>query len=143
MPKAILKYTTTIEPAKTAGEIQAELVKRGAQAILLEYNNSGELVAMSFRLRKGQQDLHFKMPINVDGVLHHLHGKKIGGRYCTKQQAARVAWRILKHWVDGQLAFVDSGQADMVQVFFPYVQDSAGQTLYDRLIGEDFKLLSR
>jgi hypothetical protein len=36
------------------------------------------------------------------------------------QQAARVAWRIIKDWIEAQLALVESNQAVMAEVFFPY-----------------------
>ena len=46
----ILNYTTSIDPEKTAMEIQRKLADAKAQAILTEYNDNGLLNAMSFRI---------------------------------------------------------------------------------------------
>lgn len=48
------------------------------------------------------------------------------------QQAERVAWRIIKDWIEAQMAIIEAQLASMDEVFFPYMLDSAGQkTLYE------------
>lgn len=60
----------------------------------------------------------------------------------TREQAARVAWRILKDWIFAQIAIVQAEQADMAEVFLPYAQNDLGETLYDRIKGSGFLQLT-
>ncbi len=54
-------------------------------------------------------------------------------KYRTRAQAARVAWRIIKDWIEAQLALVEAEQVDMVEVFLPYAQVQGGRTVYEAL----------
>lgn len=46
----LLNYTTKVSTDKTVGEIQKMLAKAGAKAILSEYDNDGEVSAVSFKM---------------------------------------------------------------------------------------------
>ena len=90
---AILNYTTSINTEKTASEIQKKLAMAGAQAVLSEYDAAGVMCAMSFRIGI----MTFRLPINIEGVYEVLRkDRKIPKRLKTREQAARVAWRIIK-----------------------------------------------
>lgn len=137
---AILNYTTSVAAEKTASQIQAILGGGGAQAVMSEYED-GEISAISFRFEMEGQLLSFRLPINKEGVLRALR-RDCEPRYVNTEQATRTAWRIIKDWVEAQMAIVDAKQADMVEVFLPYLQDDTGTTIYNRLKGGEFKLLS-
>jgi hypothetical protein len=140
---AILNYTTSIAAEKTAMEIQAKLAKAKAQAVLCEYDSEGVLCAMSFRIQTRHGMVFFKMPANTDGVFRALHrDSKVPRKLKTKQQAANVAWRVLKDWIEAQLAIVEAEMAEIAEVFLPYAQDSRGQTLYRALEEQGFKALT-
>lgn len=139
----ILNYTTSITAAKTAGEIQAALVKAKAQAVLCEYGDDGVMSAMSFRVLTKYGVVSFRMPANTAGVLRALtKDRRVPNRLKTKQQAANVAWRVLKDWVEAQLAIVEAEMAEMAEVFLPYAQNSTGKTVYQSLEGGGFKTLA-
>ena len=138
---AILNYTTKIPAEKTAGEIQQILGKAGAGAVLLSYNSDGEVAAIAFQYAMNAQVLSFRLPINSDGVYRVLLRSSIEKRYRNEEQARRTAWRIVKDWVEAQMALVEAGQADLVEVFMPYLQDATGNTLYNRLKSGDNRLL--
>lgn len=138
---AILNYTTKVKADKTAGEIQAILGKGGALAVMSEYIN-GEVSAISFRLEITGQILSFRLPINAENVFSILKKEDIRNEFKNKEQAKRTAWRILKDWVEAQLALVESNQADMAEVFLPHLQDSSGQTIYEKLKSGGFKALT-
>lgn len=53
-------------------------------------------------------------------------------------QAARVGWRILKDWIEAQLALIETGMVTIEQVFLPYVQNDKGQTLYEAIADKKF-----
>ncbi len=56
--------------------------------------------------------------------------KKVPRSKCTNEQAQRVAWRIVKDWVEAQMAIVEAQLADMAEVFLPYAITKKGTTLY-------------
>lgn len=140
---AILNYTTSISTEKTASEIQAKLVKAGAQAVLCEYGGDGIMSAISFRIQTPQGLIFFRLPSNKEGVLRALKSnRKIPSKLKTKDQASRVAWRILKDWIEAQLAIVEAEIAKISEVFLPYAQDpSTGETLYNIIENKGFQNL--
>ena len=138
---AILNYTTKVKAETTAGEIQSILGKSGAQAVMQEYE-VGEITAISFRFEMEGQLLSFRLPVNTEGVLKAIKRDVTDGRYTNEAQAKRTAWRIIKDWVEAQMAIVEANQADMVEVFLPYLQDNTGETVYNRLKGGGFKQLT-
>jgi hypothetical protein len=52
----------------------------------------------------------------------------------TRERAEWISWRILKNWVEAQIALIESGQADPAQVFLPYVVERSGKTIYELFI---------
>lgn len=53
----------------------------------------------------------------------------------TTEQAARVGWRIIKDWIEAQLALVQTQMVTLDQVFLPYARTNTGETVYQRYIG--------
>jgi hypothetical protein len=139
----ILNYTTTISAEKTAGEIQSKLAKAKAQAVLCEYDDSGVMCAMSFRIMTKHGMIFFRMPANTEGVYNALRkSPKVPNKLKTRAQAANVAWRVLKDWIEAQLAIVEAEMADISEVFLPYAQGPDGRTLYKTLEDGGFKALT-
>lgn len=140
---AILNYSTTISAEKTAMDIQSRLAKAKAQAVLCEYDGQGVMIAMSFRVATKYGVVSFRLPANTDGVLRALtRDAKVPKRLKTRQQAANVAWRVLKDWVEAQLAIVEAEMAELAEVFLPYAQDQNGCTTYQILEASKFKALA-
>lgn len=141
---AILNYTTEVPAEKTVGEIQAILAKAGAQAIMCEYHLGGGIPShLSFRILTAHGLITFRLPCNIDKVLAVLKkDKRVENRYRNEAQAARVAWRILKTWVQAQMAIIETDMATVVQVFLPYAQDKEGKTVIERFEGSGFKALT-
>lgn len=126
----ILNYTTSIAAEKTASEIQTKLVKASAKAVLSEYENC-VLSHLSFKVDTVHGEMAFRLPANIDGVLKALvRDPKVERRLKTREQAARVAWRIVKDWVEAQLAIIEADMATLPQVFLPYAQTKDG-TVYE------------
>jgi hypothetical protein len=140
---AILNYTTSISTEKTAAEIQKALAMAKALAVLCEYDEKGVMSAMSFRLATNYGVVCFRLPANISGVYKRLtEDNKVPKRLKTRQQAARVAWRIVKDWVEAQLAIVEAGMAEMTEVFLPYAQNKNGQTMYEAVKEGGLKMLT-
>lgn len=141
----IKNYTTTISVQKTTNEIQEILGRAGAQAVLTEYDpgERGLVVAVSFKIRvAGDFLVAFRLPARIDGVLLTLKRQKgVPRRFCNREQAARVAWRIIKDWITAQLALVESEIAGLAEVFLPYVEMGDGETLYEKFSSSPGNLL--
>lgn len=76
------------------------------------------------------------MPDGVWQTLVQQNRKgKVPLRFATKQQADRVAWRIIKDWIEAQMAIVEAGIVSLDQVMLPYMQVGA-ESLYDALKGD-------
>ena len=139
---AILNYTTSIKTEKTSGEIQQILALAGAQAIMTEYDSERIMCAMSFRIDTPHGMITFRLPANAEGVYRCICSSNVARSYKTREQAARTAWRILKSWIEAQLAIVDAEMSVITEVFLPYAQNSQGQTVYQALEAGGFKQLT-
>jgi hypothetical protein len=122
---ALLNYTTTIDPTKTLGEIQRILAARGAKQIMTDYGVDGSPVGLSFLVPTAFGDRAFRLPANAEAVhkvliAQHRKGK-VDRRHATPDQAARTAWRIVKDWVEAQMAIIESGMVTIDEVFLPYM----------------------
>ncbi|TFD15500.1 hypothetical protein E3T26_06880 [Cryobacterium sp. TMT1-21] len=141
---ALLNYTTTISPEKSINEIQSTLAKSGASAIMSEYDDTGNIVALSFRLKMDDQFISFKLPTDwkpVQAVL--TEQRRRNSRIKTDEaQARRVAWRITKDWVEAQLAIIETRMVTTAQVFLPYAVTQNGQTMYEHVASNTSLLLT-
>jgi hypothetical protein len=141
--KPLFTYTTKIEADKTIGEIQQNLVRHGATSIMTNYTDNGYIESLSFIIKTYDgQNIQIKLPCNADPVLKILEQRNISRSLQTKEQALRVAWRIIKYWIEGQMALLETQMVRMEQVFLPYAVGRDGHTLYESMISNKFALLS-
>jgi hypothetical protein len=138
---AILNYTTKISCEKTIGEIMKCLVRHGATKIVTDYK--GQLpCAVTFCLVLKGTLVAFSLPANYDGVLMAMkEARNIPKRLITKEQAVKVSWRIVKDWVEAQMAIVEAQLADIAEVFLSYAITRNGNTLYREIQDNGMKML--
>ena len=128
----IKNYSTQVDAAKTCGEISGILAGKGARRINMEYDDTHQPVALSFTYPVYGFPVYFQLPCNISGVEECLKGQKgVSWQFQNREHARKVAWRILKNWVEAQLAIVDAGAAEMAQVFLPYAVQHDGKTMYE------------
>lgn len=138
----ILNYTTKIDSYKTITEIQQCLSKAGANKIIID-NKDGIPNALTFCINWNGSPVAFALPCNFKGVLRSMQkNSKVPRSMITDEQAIRVSWRILKVWIEAQLAIVESEMVDMAEVFLPYAITKSGSTLYKYLENDNTLLLS-
>lgn len=138
----LLNYTTKVDVEKTVQEIQKILAAHGAQAIRFDYID-GNIETISFIVEVEGHQIPFKLPTNwkpVQGVLQ-TQKKKNGRIQATEEQARRTAWRVVKDWVEAQMALVEIHMAKMEQIFLPYAMDHSGKTVYEVLMKGEYKHL--
>lgn len=135
---AVLNYSTKIAATKTVGEMQTALAKAGASRITVDYDEASPS-ALSFMLVTPHGPRHFTLPVNVEAMRALLISEDRAGRIrsgtraerTSREQAERVAWRVMKDWLLAQLSLVATEMVGMDQVMLPYLQiDSSGKTLY-------------
>jgi hypothetical protein len=134
-----LNYTTKITAAQSVGECQALLARSGASAVAVEYD-AGEPVGLSFRLDTPHGRRDFTLPVNIDGM--HAVLRKAdrdgmfaamhvrAGHFTSEQHAANVAWRVVKDWLEANLALIAAGMAGLDEVMLPYLHVAPERTLY-------------
>lgn len=127
----IKNYTTKISPQQTAGEISGLLAAKGALSIQIRYDQrSREPEAVCFSVEVEGREWFYQLPCNWRGVRLVLMNEA-QPRYHSDEHARRVAWRIVKDWIDAQLAIIEAGAADLGQVFLPYLMLGPDTTVYD------------
>jgi hypothetical protein len=139
---SLLNYTTEVPAYKTVSEIQHLLATHGAKAILHEYDDNGYIIALSFKIVLGKQEIAFRLPTDWRPILQILEHDPQARRRIrpSEEQALRVAWRIVKDWVEAQLAIVETRMVSLDQVFLPYAITKDGKTLYEKAKDEGFFL---
>jgi hypothetical protein len=151
----IKNYTTSVAEDKTVGEIMGLLAAKGARQIYISYDTSGRPEGISFlvaiKSASGEDPgvpVPFKLPCNFDGVFRALKSsyrdRHAQARFErspeSRAQSRRVAWRIIKDWIDAQMALIEAEQASLAQVFLPYAvvhgQGTEGReiTVFDKFL---------
>lgn len=92
-----------------------------------DYDNDGHITALSFLIDTPNGPRGVKLPANVGAVRNVLTKQKVK---CDRDQAERVAWRIVKDWVAAQMAILESEMVQMDEIFLPYMLNDNGQTLF-------------
>lgn len=140
---AILNYTTTVDAFKTVSEIEYILLKHRAKSIMKNYEGEA-ITGLSFLIDTGIQQIPVRLPVKVDECLKVLKKEKRENSRKqikdTREQAERVAWRILKDWIEAQMALLDIEMVRFEEIFLPYIEIPGGQTIYERLEEKQFLL---
>jgi hypothetical protein len=136
-----LNYTTTIAVTQTAGECQAILAVAGAASVAVHYED-GQPSGLSFTLRTPHGVRAFTLPVDVEAMRRVLaqaerDGKfpptvkshKASGSYSTPEHAARVAWRVVKDWLEANLALIAAQMATIDELLLPYLHVDGDKTL--------------
>lgn len=133
---AILNYTTTIDSFKTVSEIEYILMKHKAKSIMKNYDGE-HIIGLSFLIDTGVQQIPVRLPVKIDECLKVLKKERRENPRKqikdTRDQAERVAWRIMKDWVEAQMALLDIEMVRFEEIFLPYIETGNGQTIFERL----------
>ena len=124
----LLNYTTKVNVYTTLGEIQGQLVKHGAKKIMQDYDDDGRITALAFMVDTPTGPRGIRLPANVEAVHAVLTRQKVK---CDREQAERVAWRIVKDWVEAQMAILESEMVQMDEIFLPYMLNGSGTTVFE------------
>ena len=132
--KGPLNYTTSVPIHQTMAECQSILAKAGAATVSVHYED-GEPAGLSFSLKTPHGVRNFTLPVNVDGMqavlrkaaapggsLQALHTTRAKlDHYVSREHAANVAWRVVKDWLEANLALIAAQMATIDEVMLPYL----------------------
>jgi len=144
--KGLLNYTTTVPVSRTINEMQDALGRAGARRVMVEYAD-GSPAALAFSLTTAHGQRLYTLPCDVAAVDRVLRAQEDAGVLrgmkgrVTTAQAERVAWRVLKDWLEAQLALVRTQMATVDQVMLPYLHVEAELTLYQAWKADEVRAL--
>jgi Tfp pilus assembly pilus retraction ATPase PilT len=109
------------------------LVSHGARKLMYDFDEEGRVQAMCFTIMTPAGERAVRLPANVPAIYEVLKEQKRSGKIKTNSdyaQAERVAWRILKDWVEAQMAILESRMVYFEEIFLPYIINKQGQTFF-------------
>lgn len=118
----IKNYTTKKEAGETVSEIQKKLSMAGALRTAIEWDGFGIPASIHFLLEAGDTGpIPFRITAQPEPILALLQSdKSVDRRYKTKEQAARIAWRLILNYVEIIIAFAEMEQAPLPKLFFGF-----------------------
>lgn len=132
----VKNYTSNVPVSRTIARIEEVLAKCGASHIAKEYSKAGSVIALQFMIESCGRKIVVKLPANPAKVYEALKAQVSKPRHDTlqrlREQSDRTAWKIQQDWVEARLSMIVMGQADLLQVFLPYVFNGE-RTYYEAL----------
>lgn len=130
----LLNYTTSISADTSLSEIQKILVKHGCRKITVDYDDQSNPCNLTFCSIFNGGIAYYSLPCRFEAVHKVIQKNNASSSrpwMKTKEQAIKVGWRILKDWVEAQMAIVETEMVDVSEVFMPYMITRGGDLLYD------------
>lgn len=141
MKLSIKNYTTSIKIEKTINEIEQCLAQNGASSIFKMYDSEGLPMALAFQIIIDGKEIAFKLPMKAEKILIVLEKSNIQNRYKNIEQARRTGWRIIKDWVESQIALYQINLVKFEEIFLPYMYNlKTNKTLFEQLERNNFNL---
>lgn len=142
----IKNYTSGVPAEKSISKIEKILVELGANHINKHYE-SGKITAISFLIMVNGRTIPFRLPAKVDMIekvlLKGIKKPRKGTYDKIYEQSERTAWKLICDWVEIQASMINMEQAEIIEVFLPYVYDlSSDTTFYQSIKQGGFKQLS-
>lgn len=143
MATNLKNYTTDVPADRSILLTEQLLVKAGALNINKQYGPSGNVEAIMFLIKVGQDVLPFRLPAKVDEIYVWL--KKRSPKSNDKlalAQAERITWKQTYEWVHLQLSMIELKQMEVLEAFFPRLWNyEKRETFYEQAKKSHFKAL--
>lgn len=139
-------YTTKISVEKTISQIEKNLAKHGASHIYKMYNDDGVPEAIAFKYTVNETQIAFKLPMEdskvKDVFKKAVFKKEIPKRFLNDiDQARRTGWRIIKDWIDSQMALLEINLVSLDEIFLPYMyNEKLDKTMYEIMYDRNFNM---
>jgi len=144
--KGLKNYTTEIPAQRTISEIEDILVKNGATDTWKQYGSAGKVTALNFAVNTEFGKMPFKLSIDAQVISEVLKEQvKQGLKGISRKQALdieharNVGWRIVKDWIDAQMAMISLKMRKLEQVFLADIYDMrSGKTFFQILRDKEY-----
>ena len=142
----IKNYTTKVPANRTINEIEQILAKYGATHIYKSFDGEGFPTALAFKTMVGDKQIAFKLPMEENKLMmifkNSVNKRELPSSYLNnKEQARRTGWRIIKDWIDSQMALIDIHLAKFEEIFLPYMySEKEDMTLFEIMEKREFNL---
>ena len=138
---ALKNYTSTISASKSISFIENKLVANKARDILKRYDDKGRVESIMFIIPVNGNDYPFKLPARLSECEKILQASlsqraRPETRRKVKDQAEKTAWKIIADWVDAQMALIELQQAEMMEIFMPYLYNHQKEKTYFEIVKE-------
>lgn len=146
--KRIKCAETDVPVSRSVMEIERMLAAFGARRIFKDYDGAGQPIGLAFIISTEHGDMPVKMPAEVQSVRQvlreHVRDKLLTRRFnedpWAKDQAARIAWRVLHDWLYAQLTIVKVQMTKPEQIFLPYIySEKLGKTVFQVFEEQKFR----
>lgn len=133
-----LNYTTTIPVHQTVSECQSILAKAGASSAAVHFED-GQPAGLSFSLKTPHGVRAFTLPVDVAAMQAVLRKTDFSSlkssrarldQLTSREHAAKVAWRVVKDWLEANLALIAAQMATIDEVMLPYLHVDGDRTLW-------------
>ena len=115
----LLNYTTKVPAERTVGEVMNILPQKGALEIITIYDAEREPCGLKWRMETRHGPLAYALPVNVSAVSTIMTEQRvmITNETGRRDQARRTARRILKDWIQAQMALLETNMVEMEEIF--------------------------
>ena len=128
-------YTTKVPANRSVQEIQEMLQKHGATGVLIEYEKgTGIIASLSFKIDLKDKLIAFRLPLKWREAREVLISQGIKRAKIDEDYVYRVSWRIMRNWVDIQMAIIELEMVKIEQVFLPYAIGKNGKTFGENVL---------
>ena len=138
-----LNYTTKVPVHQTVTECQSILAASGAASVSIHFEDS-QPSGLAFSLKTPHGPRDFTLPVNIGGAQAviakmiktdppHLSRAALD-KLRSRDHAAMVAWRVIKDWLEANLALIAAEMATIDEVMLPYLHiqvDGEDKTLFE------------
>ena len=119
------------------------LQKNGASGILMEYEKgTGRVESLLFKIDFEGRPMGFRLPIRWREAKRTLVAQGVTRAKGDDDYCYRVAWRIVRNWLEQQMAILALEMADLAEIFLPYSVSNNGQTFYQNILNNPQLLLN-
>ena len=119
-------------------------VAKGPTEVSIVYDDNQQPAGLKWTVQSPRLGrVGFALPCNINAEFAKLTEQRITvtAPESRRQQAIRTFWRILKDWVEAQMALLENGMVTMDETFLPYML-AGGQNLYQTLAYGEFRALN-
>ena len=137
-------YTTSVNVDQTIAEISKCVREMGGTRFGQEWDDDGQTVAIVFALDTDHGQMPVRMECEADRIMAKLSNDKspnLRPKHRTFEHASRVAWRRVKHMVEGISMAVKDGVVTPQEALLGYAILKDGRTFGHAFRDEGMRLL--